>query len=93
MNAGDLDDHLQLTAYQMLYQRPAKLLKLIDFVKNKRPRIIALEVDREKLDYPRFFYLARQLLKGIRTKLFFPRSSFMCKDCEYAEPCRVWKGN
>jgi putative RecB family exonuclease len=97
MNQNDVDDHLQLTAYsyayQMLYQRPAKLLKLIDFVKNKRPRIITLEVDREKIDYPRFFHLAKCVLKGIRSRIFFPRASFMCKDCEYAEPCKVWKDN
>jgi hypothetical protein len=97
MNQSDVDDHIQLTAYsyayQMLYQRPARLLKLIDFVKNKRPRIITLEVDRKKIDCPRFFYLARQVLKGIRSRIFFPRTSFMCKDCEYGEPCRAWQGN
>jgi putative RecB family exonuclease len=97
MNQNDVDDHIQLTAYsyayQMLYQRPARLLKLIDFIKNKKPRIITLEVDREKIDCPRFFYLAKQVLKGIKTRVFFPRTSFMCKDCEYAEPCKAWKGN
>jgi len=97
MNQSDLDDHLQLTAYsyayQMLYRKSPKLLKLVDFVKTKRPRIITLEMDREKLDYPRFFYLAKQVLKGIKTKVFFPRTSFMCKDCEYEGPCEVWKGN
>jgi len=97
MNLTDLDDHLQLTAYsyayQMLYRKSPKLLKLVDFVKTKRPRIITLETDAKRLDYPRFFYLARQVLKGIRSKIFFPRSSFMCKDCEYARPCKDWQGN
>lgn len=97
MNSGDLDDHLQLTAYsyayQMLYHRQPKFLKLIDFVKTKRPRIITLETNPKKLDCQRFFYLARQVLKGIRQKVFFPRTSFMCKDCEYAVPCKAWQGN
>ncbi len=97
MNRTDLDDHLQLTAYgyvyEMLYQRPPKLLKLIDFVKTKRPRIITLETSRKKLNYQRFFYLASQILNGIRHRIFFPRQSFICKDCEYTKPCKDWRGN
>ena len=97
MNLRDIEDHLQLTAYsyayQMLYQKPPRLLKLIDFVKTKRPRVITLEADAKKLDYQRFFYLAGQVLKGIRRQVFFPRKSFMCKDCEYAGPCKAWRGN
>jgi putative RecB family exonuclease len=97
MNQSDLDNHLQLTAssyaYEMLYRKPPRALKLIDFVKTKRPKVIALEVDRKKLDYQRFFYLASQILTGIKSKVFFPRTSFMCKDCEYGEPCRAWQGN
>lgn len=97
MNSRDLDDHLQLTAYgyayEMLYRRSPKLLKLIDFVKTRRPRIITLETDAKKLNLQRFFYLARQILKGIKSRVFFPRASFMCKDCEYGEPCKVWRGN
>jgi putative RecB family exonuclease len=96
MNSGDIEDNIQLTAYgyayQMLYQRSPRFLKLIDFVKNKKPRIITLEPDPRKLDCQRFFFLARQILKGIKTKVFFPRTSFMCKDCEYGEPCKAWKG-
>jgi putative RecB family exonuclease len=97
MNAKDLQDHLQLAAYsyayEMLNRKPPKRLKLIDFVKTKRPRILTLEVARDKVDCERFFYLASQVLKGIRTKVFFPHTSFMCKDCEYAEPCRTWQGS
>lgn len=97
MNRSDLDDHLQLTAYgyayEILYRRAPKLLKLVDFVKTKRPRIITLETDAKKLNYQRFFYLSCQILKSIRARVFFPRSSFMCKDCEYAKPCKAWQGN
>jgi len=97
MSQSDLDNHLQLTAYsyayEMLYRRPPRILRLIDFVKTKRPKIMSLEMPREKLDYRRFFYLARQILKGIKSGIFFPRTSFMCKDCEYDKPCRTWQGN
>jgi putative RecB family exonuclease len=96
MDQNDVDDHLQLTAYsyayEMLFQRSPKNLKIINFVKNKKPKVIPFETRRSQSDYQRFYYLAGQILKGIREKLFFPRSSFICKDCEYAEPCRVWAG-
>jgi len=96
VNQNDLDNHLQLTAYsyayQMLYQRPPRTLRLIAFVKTKRPKIVSLEMPRERLDYRRFFHLAGQILRGIKSRLFFPRTSFMCKDCEYAEPCQTWQG-
>ena len=96
MNQDDVDDHLQLTAYayayEMLYRKPPKLLKIVDFVKNKKPKFITLETKRSKEDYVRFFHLAGQVLKGIRQEVFFPRQSFMCKDCEYEENCRGWEG-
>lgn len=97
MNQDEIDGHLQLTAYsyayEMLYRRPPRLLRLVDFVKTKRPTIITLQTEAKKLDYQRFFYLASQILKGIRSGIFFPRTSFMCKDCEYAAPCKVWRGD
>lgn len=97
MNQGSLDNHLQLTAYsyayEILYRKPPRSLRLIDFVKTKRPKIITLQTEAKKLDYQRFFYLASQTLKGIRSCVFFPRTSFMCKDCEYAKPCKAWRGN
>jgi len=97
MNQSSLDNHLQLTAYnyayEILYRKPPRALKLIDFVKTKRPKIITLQTEVKKLDYQRFFYLASQILRGIKSGIFFPRTSFMCKDCEYAGPCKAWRGN
>jgi len=93
----NVDDNLQLTAYsyafEMLTQIPPRLIKLINFVKTKKPKIITLETKRSKADYQRFFFLASQVLKGIRSQIFFPRQSFWCKGCEYAELCKNWKGN
>lgn len=96
MDAREVHDHLQLTiysyAYEMLHQKPPRLLKLIDFVKTKKPKMIVFETQRSKGDYQRFFHLASQVLKGIRSGVFFPRQSFLCKDCEYEVPCRKWQG-
>ena len=97
MNQNEVDNHLQLTAYsyayEMLYQRPPKRLKLVDFVKTKKPRVVVLETSCENLDYRRFFNLAKEILRGIQSGVFFPRQSFICKDCEYAKPCTAWKGD
>lgn len=96
MNPDDVNNHLQLTAYayayHMLHQKSPKLLKIVDFVKNKKPKVITLETKRCKDDYVRFFHLSSQVLRGIRNQSFFPRQSFMCKDCEYEGECKAWGG-
>jgi len=97
MNQSSLDNHLRLTAYsyayEILYRKPPRALNLIDFVKTQRPKIVTLQTEAKKLDYQRFFYLASQILRGIRSGIFFPRTSFMCKDCEYARSCKTWRVN
>ena len=91
------DDLLQLTiysyAYRTLFKKEPKLLKLINFVKTKVPKMAILETGREEKDYERLFNLAKEVLKGIKTGIFFPRQSFMCKDCEYEAFCQKWEGN
>ena len=46
-----------------------------------------------RASYQRLYFFAAQILKGINLKIFFPRTSFWCKDCEYGENCKAWKGN
>jgi len=93
----DVGDYLQLTAYsyayEMLYQKTPKLLKVVNFVKTKKPKMNILETKRDKRDYERLFYLASQVVSGIKNRIFFPRPSFWCKDCEYEEYCKAWEGN
>jgi putative RecB family exonuclease len=97
MDPRDVEEHMQLTAYsyafELLHQRPPKLIKLVNFVKAKKPKIMVHETMRQKEDYQRFYYLAKQVLKGIKSQIFFPRPSFWCKGCEYEQPCRAWNGN
>jgi CRISPR/Cas system-associated exonuclease Cas4 (RecB family) len=54
--------------------------------------VVVLETTMEKLDYQRFFNLAREIRKGIKSQVFFPRQNFMCKDCEYSGVCQTWRG-
>lgn len=97
MDQKAIDDNLQLTvysyAYEMLYQRSPKLLKVVNFVKTKKPKMIVLKTKRDKNDYQRLFCLSSLVLKGIQSQIFYPRPSFWCKDCEYGDLCRGWKGN
>jgi putative RecB family exonuclease len=97
MDEQSAEDSIQLTcyayAYRMLFQREPKLLKILNFVKTKNPKIVPLETKRDVQDFKRLFYLAREVLQGISTGIFFPQSNFMCKDCEYEDLCKLWEGN
>jgi putative RecB family exonuclease len=97
MNTRDADNHLQLTAYSYAYQainhRPAKLLRIVDLVKARKPKMVVLDTSRTVEDHTRFFHLAKAMLSGVRNRVFFPRTGFWCRDCEYAEQCKAWEGN
>ncbi len=97
MDEQSAEDSIQLTcyayAYRMLFQKEPKLLKILNFVKTKNPKIVPLETKRDTRDFQRLFYLAREVLQGISTGIFFPQTNFMCKDCEYGDLCKVWEGN
>ena len=93
----DLKDvNLQLTAYsyayEMLYGKRPRNLRVVNFLKLKKPKMLSLEAKQGTVDHQRFFCLAKEALKGIRSGVFFPRQSWWCDGCEYAEPCRGWKG-
>ena len=97
MDSKDADESLQLTiysyAFEKLYRRPPRALKVVDFVKSKKPKLITLETRRDKASYQRLYGIASQVLKGINLKIYFPRTSFWCKDCEYADRCQTWQGD
>jgi CRISPR/Cas system-associated exonuclease Cas4 (RecB family) len=97
MDEQSVEDSVQLTcyayAYRMLFQKEPKTLKLLNFVKTKNPKIVPLETKRDTRDFKRLFHLAQEVLRGIYSGVFIPESNFMCKDCEYGEPCREWGGN
>jgi CRISPR/Cas system-associated exonuclease Cas4 (RecB family) len=92
---GTIERSLQLTAYSYAYwvihQREPKL-KLTNLVKNRKPKIEKTEAKRTKKDHNWFFHLCSQVLKSIKSGIFFPNPSWMCSDCEYADICKEWKG-
>ncbi len=95
MTSFDIQSMMQLTAYgyafKRLYGRPAKGFKVVNFIKNKKPRIEVTETRRNDEDYEVFFHLVEQVLKAITQGIFYPRSGFWCKECEYAHICPLWQ--
>ena len=93
-----LPDNVQLTAYsyafEKLYGRPPKELRLINLIRTKNPDIDVQITWREARDYERLFNLGKEVRKGIRNGVFIPnRGCWMCSDCEYLPDCREWNGN
>lgn len=97
-SVADLPDNIQLTAYayafEKLYGKAPKELRLVNLVRTKMPKVETLTTGREQQDFERLFHLAKEVMKGIRSGVFIPnRGCWMCRDCEYAKDCEEWTGN
>lgn len=96
MSQADAHRHLQLSAYsyafERLHSRPPRQLKIVDFVKNRKPKIVPLPTTRQPADHEWFFHLARAGGASGRRRHYFPRVGFWCRDCEFGEQCRAWRG-
>ena len=90
-------DSVQLTcysyAYEMLFQARPQRLTVVNLVKTRTPKQVILRTKRTKKDHQRLFHLAQEVLRGIKQGIFIPQPSWLCKDCEYAAPCKEWTGN
>ncbi len=98
ITSDSLDDMLQLTIYsyahRLIFGREPRKLKIVNFVKTRTPKLNVMEAAvRKPEDYVRLYHLAAEVLRGIRLGIFFPRQSFLCKDCEFELPCGEWSGN
>jgi len=95
LSALDIETRVQFTAYsyafEMLYQRPPEALKVVNFVKAKKPRITETVVKRNRNDYRGFFYLAKAVRAGIEMGTFIPHPGYWCRDCEYHDICPLWQ--
>jgi len=94
----DLPDNIQLTAYSYAYEhlagRSPAALRLVTLVRTRTPAVETFRTTRGPRDYAHLFTLAREVRRGIRANLFLPnRGCWLCRDCEYDQPCRAWTGN
>ena len=95
MTQGDIDYQIQLSAYgfafQLLHGVQAKGYKIVNFVKSRKPKMITFDTKRSQKDFEGFFYLAKEVLKGIKASVFYPHPGYWCRDCEYAFICPIWE--
>lgn len=95
LSTDDIDSRLQLTAYsyayELLHHKPPKGLKVVNFVKAKKPRMVVSETKRDKHSYKGFLHVATEVFNGINAGIFVPHMGYWCKDCEYANICPLWK--
>lgn len=98
MPVTDLPDNVQLTtyawAYDTLFGKPPKDVKLVNLVRTKTPKIETHLTGREPKDYVRLFHLGKEVLHAAEQDVYLPnRGCWMCKSCEYEQDCREWTGN
>ena len=66
LDPKEVEQSVQLTiytyAYEKLYQKPPKALKVINFVKSKKPKLIVLETKRDEASYSKLCGVASQIL-------------------------------
>ena len=93
----DLHDSLQLKcyvyAYELLFQARPRSFKVINLVKTRNPKISVVQTGKGTREPGRVFNIAKTIYRAIRSNIFVPNPNFMCKDCEYEQPCKSWNGN
>ena len=93
LNQSDADNSLQLTfyawAYQYLYSKPAKELKIVNLVKTKEPKIQALSTRRNLSDFTKLYHLMTGTIRAIQQDVFYPNplSRYGCEGCPFQNAC------
>jgi len=93
-NQAQADDSLQLTfyswAYQYLYGKPAKNLKLVALVKTQAPKVQVLETNRTMSDFTRLYNLMTDVIEAIDKGVFYPNpmSTYGCQNCQFQKTCK-----
>ena len=94
-DAGTLARHVQLSAYAYAYRQSVgrdPTLKVVALLKHKKPKVDLYEAARTPLDDAWFVHVAAEVGRGIEAGVFPPNPGWQCADCEFAEPCRAWRG-
>lgn len=91
----DVDMNLQLTGYSFAYYLKNERipdLRLDVLLKYKTPRMERMLTSRSVNDFRKFFYLAKQVVKGVKSEVFLPQKSWRCTDCEFRQQCWLFSG-
>jgi putative RecB family exonuclease len=90
----EVDQNTQITfyswAYRMLYGKPEKVIKVVNLVKTKDPKVVVVETQRTERDHSWLLATTFQVLRAIENKLFYPNpiGGFGCFNCQYQQHCK-----
>ena len=90
----EVDQNTQITfyswAYRMLYGKPEKVIKVVNLVKTKDPKIVVVETQRTEKEHSWLLATTFQVLRAIENKLFYPNpiGGFGCFNCQYQQHCK-----
>jgi len=91
----DVNMNLQMTAYSYAYHHITgefPKLRMDYLIKTKTPRLERVKTSRNSLAFRKLFLLTKEVLNGIRSRIFFPNPSWRCGDCEYRQVCWMFNG-
>jgi putative RecB family exonuclease len=90
----EVDQNTQITfyswAYRMLYGKPEKVIKVVNLVKTKDPKVVVVETQRTEREHSWLLATTFQVLRAIENKLFYPNpiGGFGCFNCQYQQHCK-----
>ena len=98
MDARDAEKvFFQLTiysyAYEKLYQTTPKALKIIDFVKSKKPNFITLETKRDEWTTSGFTPSSARFSRKSTRRIFFPKPASGARTASTQSRCQQWLGH
>ena len=91
----DVNMNLQMTAYSYAYHHITgefPKLRMDHLIKTKTPRLERVKTSRNSLAFRKLFLLTKEVLNGIKSRIFFPNPSWRCGDCEYRQVCWMFNG-
>lgn len=94
--AGDLERHLQLSTYALVYlllHRVVPKLRIDMLLKTKAPRLERFETTRTPADLAWTARLIERTARAIEAGHFYPNPSWRCTECEYFAHCQRWRGS
>ena len=94
--SGDLERHLQLSTYALVYQLLRQVvpkLRIDMLLKTKAPRLERFETTRTLADLAWTARLIERTARAIEAGHFYPNPSWRCTECEYFAHCQRWRGS
>jgi len=83
---NDVENHHQLSTYNLAY--PDSYMKLVVFLKQKKPDVECFDTTRELADRKRMVKMYLAVKQAIESGCFYPREGYWCGGCGYRDKCK-----